>query len=641
MHLSIRLTVIMGLLVLNVAPALAAVTLSQEGDRYILENEAVRLSVNPAKGGRVDGYLVKATGRQLVGEGCFLLGDHFWQQNWPGEFLNAPYEARMVEPTPDQATLEVSCVSKGWAKNVTQNDIRVVRRMTLRADSPVLLVEVRMENVGQVGRVAGYWNQNLLYANGGKTEPHRFFRPSARGVSVLTYESVGNRMAVDDNGTPDGFVRDPQQGWMAVLGADSRNGVAFVMKYDELMFVYNCWISFTSEWQYKAVGIPAGKTWKTDFVVYPLAGLPRVDYASRRLAAAVEPADADGKLSVRLHLAAAGTRLEDVTVSGDFLRVRETNRPSVAFPSQTVASLGSSPSVLTFHASHDPSEPVAIRFTVKARAGGEKVEEQFETWYGARYGRNWQVDGSPLYPLPWPKRQPTFLKPDKIEKLHNPTPRVLFCKGMFAEEYLPPDLFRRMKAEVTPSYFKPTGQFPATLSYFPASYEDLMALDIIALINIDADALGDAGQEMIKDFVTHGGVLVYGGDLWAYGRGNLKGGTLADLLPVAFSEGKAGRDLRFFPEQPVERRAEAGASARPLAKNGVMVYAVHPFTVKNGAQVLLTCQDDPVLVGWKAGQGRVLAITGTALGDAPAGKSLFTQTPEWALDLANRLGPEK
>lgn len=632
-----RLLIFVFFLTLWCMPVEAAVTLTREGDRYVLENNFIRLSVNPVKGGVIDSYLVKGAGQQLIPQEGFMLGDHFWQQNWPGEFLNAPYEVRIVKQTAEAVTLEVSCISKGWDGSIMQKDIKVIRRMTLNDDSPALLIEVSLQNVGAIGRTAGYWNQNILFANGNKQEKQLYFRPAIRGISEASYEIVPARAVV--NGeivSSQDFVRDPQQGWMAVLGADSHNGIAFVMEYDELLFLYNCFNFFTSEWQYKKVGIPGAKTWKTSFVIYPLVGLPRVDYAGRHFVAAVEPGDADGKLTVHLHLAAAGRTMENVTVSGDMLLVRQPNRPSTPFAPQQVAGIGLSPTGLTFHLPHDPSEPLALRFTVKAKVGGSNVEEKFETWYGAKYGRNWQVDLSPLYPIPAPRRQVTFLKPDKIEKMHNNVPHVLVCKGLYASEYLPDVVFNAIKADVTFSYFKPTGLWPAELSYFPTSYEELMALDIIALVNVDADALGGAGQEMVKDFVTHGGTLVYGGDLCAYGNGNLKDSILADLLPVTFPDRDKDNRVRFLKDQLVQVCA-GGKPMRHLSPNGVMVYGGNAFTLKDGAQVLLTCKDSPVLVKWKVGQGCVIAITGTVLGDAPTGKALFTRTPEWGDYIADLL----
>ena len=61
-----------------------------------------------------------------------------------------------------------------------------------------------------------------------------------------------------------------------------------------------------------------------------------------------------------------------------------------------------------------------------------------------------------------------------------------------------------------------------------------------------------------------------------------------------------------------------------------MEYAAETFTVKDGAEVLLSCGGRPVVVAWTVGQGRVIAITGTAMGEPAAGRQLFTRTPEWA-----------
>ncbi|HEY3417017.1 MAG TPA: hypothetical protein VGM23_09060, partial [Armatimonadota bacterium] len=524
---------LLGLLIILVlsAPAFAAVTLTQENGNYILENDYVRLRINPAKGGMVDRYLVKATNRQLLADDQFLLIDHFWQQRWPGEFMSAPYEAKVVASTPEAATLEVSRVSQGEGKNVTQAGICIRRRMTLRADSAQLYVEVAMENTAPTGRLAGYWLQNQPYANGAKEEKQCYFAPTVRGVSQGSYEVASDRVTVDENGSTDGFTRNPQHGWLAVLGADSHNGMAYVMKYDELLFLYTCFPSFTMEWQYKSAAIPTGKAWKTDFVLYPLVNLPRVDYASRRLVAAVEPADVDGNLVAKVTLAPAAGKLTEVTVSGEAMLPHKTLRPIIPLLPQQIALLGASMS-LSFQVPHDITEPVVLRFTIKGKNGEEPFTETFETWYGARYGKNWQVDTNPLYVFPSPERHVSFLKPDAIVKTKNATPRVLICKGLYADDFLPPSAFATLKAEVTSSYFSPTSTFPATLTYFPASYEDLMSYDVIALINIDGVALGDAGLEMLKDFVTHGGTLVYGGDLCAYAQSGVTGTSLAELLPV-------------------------------------------------------------------------------------------------------------
>ncbi len=617
--------------------ARADVTLTRDGDRYVLENAAVRLRVNPAKGGLIDSYVVKASGHDLIGENGLLTGDHFWQQNWPGEFLGARYTATIIANTPEVCTLEVARVSTGWDGKIAQNDLRMSRRLTLRADSPVLQVEVSIENTGKTGRLAGYWSQHVFYADGRKEEMQRYFRPTVRAVSEVSYQSQGDVRSGDQYGDKYGFVRDPQQGWMAVLGAESKRGLAFVMRYDELMFLYNCLGQYTTEWQYTNAAIPAGKTWRTDYALYPIAGLSRVDYASRRCVAAVEPADADGTLTVRLHLAAAGAPLEEVQVEGAMVQARKADHPTNAFAPQHLGRVAGDPSAVTLQLPHDPFEPVVLRFTVRGTQGGEPFSESFASWYGAKYGMNRQVDNSPLSVLPAPERHVTFLKPDHIDKQHNAVPHVLFCKGAFADEYLPPALFTTLRAETTCSYFTSANVFPASVSEFPGSYEDLMALDVIALINIDAGALGDIGQEMLKDYVTHGGTLLYGGDLWAYQHGNLGAGPLAELLPVTFPDEKTAGPPQYLYGVPVRLCDADGHPTQLLAKDGVLVYRTNTFTLKPGAHVLLSSPSHPVVVSWKVGQGCVIALTGSALGEAPPGKTLFTRTPEWTLWLANML----
>ena len=612
------------LLLTGITPVFAEVVISQDNGSYILENAFVRLRVNPARGGKVEQYLVKATGKDLLGKGLFLLGDHFWQQPWPGEMLDAPYEARVQAQTATSATLEVSRTAGVWNGSNAQSDLRIIRRMTLTDDSPLLSVEIAIENVGKVGRLAGYWSQSVLYPGGDRDDTRVVFRPATRGVSMSLFDAKSGRFSFTAEEPGDGFVQDPQGAWMATLGAKAHSGLAFVMRYDELMYLYNC-MPDTNEWQYKATGIPVGKTWKTDFVVYPIT-LPRVDYACRSFAAAIEPHNANGTMTVQCRFVAAGTALDGMTVTPSMALVRQGKE----FTPLTVQQLGhvdAGGAACTLTTQHQPADPVVLRFRVQGTQNGTPVDETFETWYGADYGVNRQVDNTPLYPIPAPPRHVTFLKPDVITKTVNAQPRVLFGKGMYFDYYLTPSLFQPLNAEVVSSYYQPAGQWPASLSTFPASYDDLMALDIIALINVDSAALGDAGLEMLRDFIKHGGTLVYGGDQWAYSRGNVKGTALAELLPVTFTgDSKTPGALQAVRGKPVYRVID-GKPGGMLAKDAVLEYWSETFCVKPGAHVLLACDGKPVLVDWTVGQGHVVAITGTALGDPAKGRALSRVPP--------------
>ena len=192
--------------------AAAQVSVIQESGHYVLENDYLRLTVNPAKGGLVDQYLVKATGKQLLGDGCFLLGDHFWQQNSPGEFLAAPYQARVAAQTAEAATLEVSRVSTSWDSSAVQSGLRVTRRMTLTAGSPALRVEIAIENTVSAGRQAGYWSQSIVYPGGKKEDTPVHFRPGLRGTSMSLFDVKTGQYSFTAEEPAAGFVRDPQAG---------------------------------------------------------------------------------------------------------------------------------------------------------------------------------------------------------------------------------------------------------------------------------------------------------------------------------------------------------------------------------------------------------------------------------------------
>ena len=212
----------------------------------------------------------------------------------------------------------------------------------------------------------------------------------------------------------------------------------------------------------------------------------------------------------------------------------------------------------------------------------------------------------------------TLLKPDTIAKVVNEKPHVLFARGMYGIWYLPPAIFTAMGAEVRDSYYLPGGTWPPALSVFPASYEELMSYDIITLINVDAGAWGDSGGEMLKDFVQQGGTLVYGGDFWAYSHGSLAGSALEELLPVrCVTDPKAVNPLFPMNGQAVTI-GSATKSGGDLAQNAVMQFMTERFTLKEHARVLLACGAQPVVVCWPVGKGRVIAITGTILGKAPA-----------------------
>jgi uncharacterized membrane protein len=158
---------------------------------------------------------------------------------------------------------------------------------------------------------------------------------------------------------------------------------------------------------------------------------------------------------------------------------------------------------------------------------------------------------------------------------------------------------------------------------FPTSAEALREYDVVILSDIGANTLLLHPQTfgvskslpnrlaLVRDFVAQGGALVMIGGYLTFqgidGKGRYAGTPIEDALPVTLS--------------PYDDRVEAPQGARPR-----LLQAAHPIArglpaewpqllgynrvrPKDGANVIATVDDDPLIVAWSFGKGRSLAFT--------------------------------
>jgi uncharacterized membrane protein len=55
----------------------------------------------------------------------------------------------------------------------------------------------------------------------------------------------------------------------------------------------------------------------------------------------------------------------------------------------------------------------------------------------------------------------------------------------------------------------------------------------------------------------------------------------------------------------------------------------HLVTAKPNATVHVAAGQHPAIVSWTYGKGKVMVVTTSPLGDAPAGQTAFWQWPQW------------
>ncbi|MBI4025892.1 MAG: hypothetical protein HY360_12980 [Verrucomicrobia bacterium] len=608
-------------------PAFAAsVKVAPAGDgkeRIVMENDQLRLQVNPNRGARVESFRFAPWGATEIIQNKTqqgLLVDHFWQEYWPGQFWEAKYDYQVLANGPAEISVKFSCLSQD--KGIPQvAGILLEKTITLKENDRIVKVSVRLTNQSSEGKHLGYWLQNICWLGGDK-QGDRYFRPGKRGIS---------QDSSDDANPPDaGFVREPQAGWTAAIDEKSLTGLVGFMDYNDLWFLYNCTVASTIEWQYDAVAIPPGKSWQTEVSLAPVSKLESVSYASERLLVGVtfKEDKAQGRLDVTQTYLAAASPLKSVEVQVALETLLSNPEPASA-PWQRIANLAFEPQTIHAALPYDTGKraPAVIRLAFKGiAANGDAFSESAELWYpGALIANTNPTDGSPFYSIKSPRKTKTLIKPDKIVRIVKDQPQVLFLKGFLSPAYKVESAIKKLSPAVkVKEGYVYHGVFGQQLDFFPYDYDALMSYDLVILGDLSAVCLGDAAIEMLKDYCERGGNLLVLGGPFAYGNGNYAATAMDDLLPVR-SQGPF--DLR--PAGNEVKAAFPQAIMKPDAIRALRPEYLHQVRAKPDAKALMTCDASPLLVVWKYGGGNVCCVTGT-----PLGKYNFCDTQPWQEVLA-------
>ncbi|MCL5674923.1 MAG: glutamine amidotransferase [Candidatus Omnitrophica bacterium] len=230
----------------------------------IMQNNLLRLQIDPNHGARVEGFQYKPWGKINIiqdknGQG--LLADHFWQESWPGQFWNAKYNYKILSRGPAEVSVGFSCLSQN--NGIPQvAGILLEKTITLKENDRVIMVTISLTNKTSTGKYVGYWLQNVCWLGGEKPDNY-YFRPGKTGINITSSNEA--------NPPDGGFLRHPQAGWLAGIDKKTKTGLIFFMNYNELWFLYNCTAASTIEWQYQAVVISPGRTWRTHITIVPVS----------------------------------------------------------------------------------------------------------------------------------------------------------------------------------------------------------------------------------------------------------------------------------------------------------------------------------------------------------------------------------
>jgi len=301
-----------GILCAGLASAACKLHFEASDKPVTLENELVKIVVDPARGGTVSSFVFKpaaadltATWRdQPVGQGFGLFIDRVITppRKKVRNYETSPYVAEAVADKPEEAAVRVT----GRSPTGVGKIIQFSKTYRLKQGSAELVVDYSVSNLGRSPVIASIWTTNVVRA-GSAAEPLLYFYPTPRGTRVERYARPSKAVNV--------FLDDAPAAWCGAMGEGNHLGLAASMDYSTLKMLYSYLPGKTAdqdfptlEWWTRNILLKpvkplegeawAGKPWQTRVSIMPLAGLPRLDGYARGLAAAIEIKE--GQIAVSL-----------------------------------------------------------------------------------------------------------------------------------------------------------------------------------------------------------------------------------------------------------------------------------------------------------------------------------------------------
>ncbi len=648
-HLSAVTTITMLVLAILVAPTSAqqvgcAVAQQDGHDVVKMENYRVQLVIDPSRGGAVTSYSDKLAPTELILQKPFsgLCMDHFQEQTWPGEFLEVPYEYKIVSQTPEEASVMVwrqaTGIWRGTLANPKLDGILLEKTYTLRADSPTLTCAVKLTAPEDQSKVFSYWMQDVMFAGGDyDAATDRTFRPSARGVRSTGYDNNGHYGREE-------WMRDFSAGWMALVDTVKKTGLAMDTDYNELRINYANGGNQTNEFMFNTLYLPQGSSRTYTVRLTPIVGLDKILYVGPEMIAGwhLTPA-AGGTGEMDFQAVRSAQAVQDMQMAVTLVGGADTSK-QVKVGVVPFGALTDKPQTQTVPYTDAPADPLVVRVEVQGtEAGGPQFAVSMEDFFPGTYqwADNIQTDmRTPIYAGVRPSQKLSLEKPDNLAIREPWMERYLYFEGLHDDAYQVANAVHSTNWNVTKDiiYYRYGGSWYGELTDFPYDYDKLLSYEAIILGGISKSGLKPIGMEMLHDYLLAGGGMVVLGSHGAYGRSQLKGSALGDAFPVEMSDSvfdlvpTGGKPVKYGPD-----KAEflGYTSLTPQAT----CYFLHDVKVKPGAQVLMQVDGKPFMVASEYGpnKARIVCIVGAPLGNPQNGQTAFWQDKGWYLILRNAI----
>jgi len=343
--------------------AFAQCVLMEDGRQLILENEFLKLTIQPDKGAGGSALVYKKTGNDLTSwpEHGILL-DRFWIAGRHTDFYLTPYSFKVLEKSPQKVSIAFSCP----ARSPGFTDLVLEKTITVESRKSFIDVRLKLTNNGKATLPVGMWAFQDLRVPG---TTNTFYAPTEPGVDVVQHYPVDGGKAFKLKGG-ERFMYNFSRGWTGVI-AENGAGAVCLMQPEQVSCLYN-WFAetingCTVEWIYNRFELLPGKSWETRYAILPFSGLKSLDGAGGNMAGSIVADKLEqGKTTVVRARIAGG---EDRTVTVAFLMKRLPDGEFRKIAQKEVKLQADKPVEVPFEAAAEGDGTTVLRFEI--RDGGQ------------------------------------------------------------------------------------------------------------------------------------------------------------------------------------------------------------------------------------------------------------------------------
>ena len=597
-------------------------------DSYVIETSWYRLKMVSEVGGWCTSFKMPKDGKEWIPASPESIekGGWLFQHNFRG-YQRAP-------DTPAIASREVTVV-KDTSREVVlsfrydrANEPEIVRTMTFSGESPAITVKVEMTNNTSTSLYRGFWPGNLFYTAGEKGNSV-YIRPSEHGLNVVRWDPEGKEYKGDET------VKMPYEGWTAALNTKTGVGIVWVMDYNYLGTLYNCYAFTTTEWFCDPVPLlKNGGKWETTYYTVPVSGFTSLAYASAYVLSDHKLEETGDGCELVSSFVSSAKGLTDITVSARYRLLKDGEKKEQVLSPIKIPRLSEKPQQFRSPVTFPKDRSIVFDITLSGKtSGGEEHQEKYTYVHEGKDAMRFDLLQSkdiPVFVRTAPKKVKMYPKPS-VTFNRKPGCPMLEVRGVgyhrtgvhaaaaFAQIF-----------DIKGSWHKQEWYFGTKVDYFPVSYEEMFEYNLIVLNNVDALCIEDFGREMVKEFVrAGGGLLVFGGFL-SLSNGKYHEGQLAEVLPVELS-GKPFSVKKVEGANKIRKAGNCSVLKDVSIPRSMECYWMETVQPKEGAVVEQVVGDKPFLVCGEYGEGRVAVIAGSVFGD---GKNAFFRNKEWPYILA-------